>query len=59
MCDHKLLTFADVATESQIPLRTVYHLHHQGKGPRAAKLGRHLRVTREDYDLWYSQNYQA
>ena len=48
----QLMTFADVANESQIPIRTVYYLHQTGRGPQTVKLGRHFRVRRSDYEDW-------
>lgn len=42
----------DLAGELGVPLRTVYHWHAEGTGPKAHRFGRHLRFRREDVDLW-------
>ncbi len=52
MCNKKLMTFADIAEEAALPIRTVYFLHSTGRGPKSMTLGRHLRVKRSDFDEW-------
>jgi predicted DNA-binding transcriptional regulator AlpA len=47
-----LMKMSDVASEAQLPIRTVYYLHQSGHGPKTVRLGRHLRVRRNDYDDW-------
>ena len=50
--EEPLMKLSDVATEAQLPIRTVYYLHQTGKGPKSMTLGRHLRVRRSDFDEW-------
>jgi predicted DNA-binding transcriptional regulator AlpA len=52
MHETELMTFMDVATEAKLPIRTVYYLHQSGRGPRTVRLGRHLRVRRNDFESW-------
>lgn len=50
--EEALMKMSDVATEAQLPIRTVYYLHQSGKGPKTVHLGRHLRVRRRDFESW-------
>jgi excisionase family DNA binding protein len=52
ICMAQLMTFEDVARESSLAKSTVYYYYRQGRGPRTIKLGRHLRVRREDFEAW-------
>lgn len=47
-----LLTTADVAAYLQVPVATLYQWRLHGDGPRAAKVGRHLRYRQADVDAW-------
>lgn len=46
------LSPADLAEEVGVPLTTVYAWRHQGAGPVAHKIGRHVRYARADVDAW-------
>ncbi len=47
------LGVAELAEEIGIPVRTLYAWHSRGTGgPRAAKLGRHLKYRRSDVETW-------
>lgn len=35
-----------------VPVATLYQWKHRGTGPRAAKVGRHLRYVWSDVDAW-------
>ena len=48
----RLMTIDEVAAYIQLPKNTLYKLRSQGNGPRAARLGRHLRYRRSDVDAW-------
>ncbi len=48
----KWLTFKEVASELQIPLKSLYFYHYQGKGPNYSQYGKHLRVLEEDLIAW-------
>lgn len=45
----------DLATELNVPLSTVQKWRHYGTGPRAHKLGRHVRYRRSDVEAWLEQ----
>jgi len=48
------LTAKDLADELQIPKQTIYRWRVDGFGPKAHKIGSHLRFSRDDVDAWYS-----
>ncbi|HLQ55153.1 MAG TPA: helix-turn-helix domain-containing protein [Streptosporangiaceae bacterium] len=50
--EHRLLTPQQLASELQVPLKTIYQWHSRGGGPRAYRVGRHLRYRREDVERW-------
>jgi excisionase family DNA binding protein len=47
-----LLTPLEVAAWLQVPVATLYRWRYDGKGPRAAKIGRHLRYRPEEVERW-------
>ena len=47
-----MATPADVADYLQVPVKTLYQWRYQGKGPRAYRVGRHLRYRWEDVEAW-------
>lgn len=46
------LTVAEVAERFQVPIGTVYRWSYVGKGPRAIKVGKHLRYRLKDVEAW-------
>ena len=50
------LTFQEIAKRLNIPLRTLYEYNKKGIGPKAIKIGRHLRVSDSDLDAWLKAN---
>lgn len=46
------LSPAEICHELQIPLQTFYQWRAKGIGPHAYRIGRHLRVSRTDFDAW-------
>jgi excisionase family DNA binding protein len=48
----RLMTIDEVAAYTRLPKLTVYKMRSQGHGPRAARLGKHLRYRRSDVDAW-------
>ena len=42
----------ELAEELAVPLRTIYVWRSRGQGPRAHKIGRHLRYRRVDVEAW-------
>lgn len=57
MSETKWLGPKDVADELGIPIRTVYQWNSKGIGPRAAKIGRHVRYRRADVETWIEAQY--
>ncbi len=47
-----LATPVEVAEYLQVPLKTLYQWRYQGEGPRAYRVGRHLRYRWEDVEAW-------
>ena len=46
------MTAQEVADHYRLPLQTIYGWRYKGIGPKAVKLGRHLRYRRNDVDRW-------
>lgn len=47
-----LATPIEVAEYLQVPLKTLYQWRYQGEGPRAYRVGRHLRYRWDDVEAW-------
>ncbi len=45
----------DLAQFLKVPVATVYQWNHKGTGPRAAKIGKHLRYSVEDVEAWVNE----
>lgn len=50
-----LATAEEVATHLGVPVDTLYAWRHRRTGPRALKVGRHLRYRWEDIEKWLDQ----
>lgn len=50
------LTAEDLSGELDIPKQTIYRWRVEGKGPRAHKIGRHLRFSRDDVNDWLAES---
>ena len=53
------LTFystTDLAVLLDVPISTIEHWRSEGKGPRFAKLGRHVRYTDASVSAWIAEN---
>jgi len=48
----ELWSIEDVARFLRIPVTTLYQWRHRRKGPRASKVGRHLRYDPADVRSW-------
>lgn len=48
----QLMSIEDVGAYLNVPPWTIRKWRTEGKGPRARKLGRHVRFRREDVDDW-------
>ncbi|HEY8503140.1 MAG TPA: helix-turn-helix domain-containing protein [Gemmataceae bacterium] len=46
------LTPDELATRLRIPRATLYQWRYRGEGPRAVKVGRHLRYRLADVERW-------
>lgn len=55
MTKRPLLTIEDVAAHYGVPVATLYAWRHRGIGPKAAKIGRHLRYREADVEAWFEQ----
>ena len=47
-----MATPAEVADFLQVPVKSLYQWRYQGHGPRAHRVGRHLRYRWEDVEDW-------
>lgn len=45
----------DVATYLGVPVETLYAWRKKGIGPRAARIGRHLRWNPDDVRAWFAE----
>ena len=52
MQTRRMATPAEVADYLQVPVKTLYQWRYRGVGPRAYRVGRHLRYRWEDVDAW-------
>lgn len=50
--DERLLSVAEVASYLGVPVKTLYQWRHKGVGPRAMRVGRHLRYRRSELERW-------
>lgn len=48
----KLATVSEVAEYLDVPVQTIYAWNSRGIGPRAIKVGRHLRYRWAEVDRW-------
>lgn len=54
-----IMTTDEVAAYLNVPVTTLYQWRVTGAGPRAARVGRHLRFRRVDVDAWLDQRTTA
>jgi excisionase family DNA binding protein len=52
LVNERLMTVSEVAAFLQIPEATLYQWRYRGIGPRAFRVGRHLRYRPEDVRVW-------
>ena len=55
MGDSRLMTTREVAEYLAIPTATIARWRYVGKGPPAAKIGKHLRWNRRDLLRWVEE----
>lgn len=53
--DGRLWTVEDLAAHLQTSPQAIYHMRHQGGGPRATRLGRSLRFDPADVTAWLEE----
>jgi excisionase family DNA binding protein len=51
----QLMTIEEVADFLQVPVATLYRWRHQGTGPRAYRVGRHLRYEPKGVRQWLAE----
>ncbi len=51
----RLWSVSDVSAFLGIPVGTLYQWRHRGRGPRARKVGRHLRYDPADVQAWLDE----
>lgn len=56
MTDTRLMSTRELAEYLGVPRNTIYQWRHNGDGPRAIRVGRHLRFRRADIDEWLERN---
>ncbi|MEU6135438.1 helix-turn-helix domain-containing protein [Nocardioides sp. NPDC047086] len=54
-----LWTVHDVSAYIGVPVATIYQWRVRGEGPRAIRLGRHLRFERQAVVAWIEQQREA
>ncbi len=54
-CEGHLLSPQFVSEYLGVPVATIYQWRTKGIGPRAIRVGRHLRFRREDLNAWIDQ----
>jgi excisionase family DNA binding protein len=50
--EERLLSPSDVARLLDVPVATLYAWRYRSSGPRAVRVGRHLRYRRADVESW-------
>jgi predicted DNA-binding transcriptional regulator AlpA len=50
--DDEWMSLQDIADDLAIALSSLYAQRAKGIGPRGHKIGKHVRVRREDYENW-------
>ena len=53
-----LLDIDEVAAYLGVPKNTLYKWRVRGEGPRAIKVGKHLRFRRRDVEAWLDSQYE-
>jgi len=59
MNDTEWLGPKELAAEFGVPVTTVYQWNSKRTGPRAARIGRHVRYRRGDVEAWVERQYAA
>lgn len=51
----RLITAPEAAEYFRLPIGTLYSWRHFGTGPRAIKVGKHLRYRESDIEAWLEE----
>lgn len=51
----RMYTPATLAAYLEVPVKTLYRWNHTGTGPKARKVGKHLRYRPEDVSAWLDE----
>lgn len=52
-----MLSPAELAELLNVPVQTIYHWRYRGYGPRAYRIGRHVRYQPEDVQAWLDRHH--
>lgn len=52
MDTERMISPTDLAQLLQIPVQTIYRWRYRGEGPRAYRIGRHVRYRMSDIEAW-------
>lgn len=52
----QLMTTEEVSAYLTVPVTTIYQWRTRGSGPRAVRVGRHLRFRRSEVDAWVERH---
>jgi len=52
----RLMTLPEVAEQLAVPLGTLYSWRTRGLGPRGVRVGKHVRVSRDDLAAWLEEH---
>lgn len=57
--DEQLWTVEQLARFLALPVSTIYAWRYRGDGPRALRIGRHIRYRAEDIRAWLEEDAQT
>lgn len=52
--EQQWLTPKEICAQLQIPEQTFYQWRVKHAGPKAHRIGKHLRINRQDFEAWLS-----
>lgn len=52
--EQQWLTPKEICAQLQIPEQTFYQWRVKHSGPKAHRIGKHLRISRRDFEAWLS-----
>ena len=52
--ERQWLTPKEICAQLQIPEQTFYQWRVKHSGPKAHRIGKHLRISRRDFEAWLS-----